>query len=146
MSISLESLVRDSAIEQPQTSAVTELLSFLFVGGIAAIAFVGLSTVMIDLGTGLPDWIMSALCYAAFIIPVYLAHRRLSFRSAAPHGVALPRYIAVQLGALVLAAIFSFVCYNMLGMATAAAGLAVICLTSGVNFAVLRLWAFASGR
>jgi putative flippase GtrA len=146
MSVSLESLMRDSAIEQPQTSVVAELLSFLFVGGLAAIAYVGLSTVMIDLRTGVPDWMMSALCYAGFIIPVYLAHRRFSFATNLPHRVALPRYVAVQLSAVCLAALFSFVCYNVFGMATVAAGFVVVCLTSGVNFFVLRLWAFASGR
>lgn len=146
MSHSLESLMRDTAIEQPRASVLTELLSFLFVGSLAAISFVGLSTLMIGLHTGIPDWVMSALCYAAFIVPVYLAHRRFSFRSDTPHAVALPRYVAVQFSALSLAAIFSYVCYNMLGMATASAGLAVIVLTSGVNFVILRLWAFASGR
>jgi putative flippase GtrA len=143
MSLSLESLMRDSAIEAPRRSLGAEIFSFLFVGGMAALCFIGLSVLMIDLNTGLPDWIVSAFCYAVFIVPVYLAHRFYSFRSSAPHTVALPRYIAVQLSALTLAAIFSFVCYNVLGMESAAAAFIVIGLTSGVNFIVLKLWAFA---
>lgn len=146
MSHSLESLMRDSVLEQPRTTLITDLLSFLLVGSVAAIGYVGLSTFMISLHLGPPDWVMSALCYTAFILPVYLAHRHVSFRSPLPHKVALPRYIAVQVSALALAALFSYVCYAVLGMETAVAGLAVICLTSGVNFFVLRLWAFASGR
>lgn len=143
LSISLESLMRDSVIEAPRPSLLTELLSFLFVGGMAALCFVGLSMLMVDLKTGVPDWIVSAVCYALFIIPVYLAHRRISFRSQAPHAVALPRYVAVQLSALILATFFSYICYSVLGMQTGAAALLVIVLTSGVNFIVLKVWAFA---
>ena len=143
MSLSLESLMRDTAIEAPRPSLAAEVFSFLFVGGMAALCFVGLSMLMIDLKTGLPDWVISALCYAAFIVPVYLAHRAYSFRSRAPHAVALPRYITMQLSALSLAAIFSYVCDKLLGLETAAAAFVVIGLTSGVNFIVLKLWAFA---
>lgn len=146
LSHSLESLMRDTAIELPRPSLVAELASFIVVGGIAAAAFVVLSTLAIALRTGLPDWLMSALCYAAFIVPVYLAHRRFSFRANTPHGVALPRYVAVQLSALCLAALFSYLCYAMLGLTTTLAAFVVIVLTSGVNFIVLKLWAFAARR
>ena len=143
MSISLESLMRDSAIEAPRPTLFTELGSFLLVGGLAALCFVGLSMLLVDLGTGVPDWIVSACCYALFIVPVYIAHRRVSFRSNVPHSVALPRYVAVQVSALALASGFSYVCYSLLGMQTATAAFLVVVLTSGVNFAVLKLWAFA---
>ena len=146
MSISLQSLMRESVVAASKPSVAVELLSFLCVGGLAALCFVGLSMLMIELRTGLPDWLMSALCYAAFIVPVYLAHRHYSFRSSAPHAVALPRYVAVQLSALALAACFSYICYSLLGMPTTIAALLVIGLTSGVNFVVLRLWAFAHRR
>ena len=146
MSISLQSLMRDSVVAASKPSVAVELLSFLCVGGLAALCFVGLSMLMIEFRTGLPDWLMSALCYAAFIVPVYLAHRHYSFRSSAPHAFALPRYVAVQLSALALAASFSYICYGLLGMPTTIAALLVIGLTSGVNFVVLRLWAFAHRR
>lgn len=143
MSISLQSLMRDTALDTPRPTLLAELLSFLLVGAGAALCFMGLSMLMIGLRTGIPDWIVSAFCYALFIVPVYLAHRRVSFRSDVPHAVALPRYVAVQLSALCLAALFSFVCYTLLGMQTAIAAFVVIVLTSGVNFIVLKLWAFA---
>ncbi len=104
--------------------------------------FICPSLLMIDL-KGLPDRVVSALCHAAFIVPVHLAGRLYSFGSRAPHAVALPRYVAVQLSALTLAAIFSYVCYNLWGLETAAAAFIVIGLTFGVNFIVLKLWAFA---
>lgn len=143
MSVSLESLMQAPQAGMPRASLLAELGSFLIVGGTAALAFVGLSMLLVGAVAGVPDWVVSAICYALFIVPVYLAHRRISFRSAVPHRVALPRYIAVQLSALGLAALFSYVCYSLLGMQTAVAALLVICLTSGVNFLVLKLWAFA---
>lgn len=143
MSVLLESLVRDSFVEAPRSSVLGELLSFVAVGGTAALAFVGLSMLLTGFDTGVPTWIVSAACYAAFIIPVYLAHRRISFRSHTPHAVALPRYVAVQASAVGLASIFSYVCYQLLGMQSALAAVLVIGLTSGVNFVLLKLWAFA---
>jgi putative flippase GtrA len=89
---------------------------------------------------------MSALCWAALIGPVYAGHRLYSFRTGAPHRQALPRYIAVQMCGIVLATLFSYLCYRVLGMSTAVAATIVIALTSGVNFAILRVWAFAEGR
>lgn len=146
MSTSLESLMRDTIIDRPGPSVTTELFSFLVVGGTMAACFAALSTVMIDLRTGVADWVMSALCYAVMIAPAYLAHRRFSFRSSAPHAIALPRYVAVQISAICLAAIFSFVCYGVFGMAALPAALVIAALTAGVNFVVLRVWAFAVVR
>jgi hypothetical protein len=60
-----------------------------------------------------------------------------------PHPVVLPRYIAVQRSALALSALFSYICYDLIGMQTAVAAFVVIGLTSGVNFVVLKIWAFA---
>jgi putative flippase GtrA len=142
----LESRATDSAVKTPRPAVLTELVLFLVVGGLAALCFAWLSATMIEQRTGLPDWVVSALCYAAFIGPVYLAHRLLAFRSDVPHAVALPRYIAVQLSALTLASIFSYVCYSVIGLPTVAAAAVVIGLTSAVNFVVLRLWAFAVRR
>jgi putative flippase GtrA len=136
-------MVRDSAVEAPRAAVLGEMVSFAAVGGTAALAFVILSAVLTSLDTGMPAWVVSAGCYALFIVPVYLAHRRLSFHSQMPHAVALPRYVAVQASALALASLFSFVCYGLIGMPSALAAVVVICLTSGVNFVVLKLWAFA---
>lgn len=124
-------------------SVGAELMSFLLVGGAAAAGYAALSVLMIGLRTGIADWIVSAGCYALFIIPVYLAHRRFSFRSDTPHAVALPRYVAVQMSAVCLAALFSYVCYSVLNLTPALAAIVVVGLTSGVNFVVLRFWAFA---
>jgi putative flippase GtrA len=144
MGVTQENLVHAPAVATPRGSVAQELLSFLFVGGAAALCFVGASSVLIELRTGIADWLVSAFCYAVMIVPVYLVHRRLSFRTSTPHGVALPRYVVVQVAGLVLATLFSFVCYAVFGLPAVPASLLVIGVTSGVNFLVLRLWAFAA--
>jgi SAM-dependent methyltransferase len=135
--------MRDSAIEAPRVSLAAQLASFLIIGGGAAAAFIALSTAAMSLPIAAPRWVVSGACYALFIVPVYLLHRRFSFSSSAPHGSALPRYVAVQLSALVLATLFSYLAYGVAGLPTPVAATLVIALTSGVNFMVLRLWAFS---
>jgi putative flippase GtrA len=147
MSTSLESLMRDPmslADDLDRRSPIVELFFFALVGGSGALAFVLLSNLAIALDSGAPDWLVSALTYAALILPVYAMHRRLSFQSDAPHRTALPKYVAVQVVGLCLAALFSYVFYAIFGLHSAIASVLVIGLTSGVNFFVLRLWAFAT--
>ena len=146
MSASLQSLMRDQlAAEDAGTPVLVQLFAFLLIGGSAALAFVGLSAAAVTAFDTLPAWLVSSLCYAGFIVPVYLLHRRFSFRSGVAHSRALPRYIAVQLTSLGLATLFSFVAYGVIGLPTLAAAIFVAALTSGVNFLVLRRWAFAQG-
>jgi putative flippase GtrA len=143
MSAALQSLMRDVPPVRARTPLFSGLIAFIVIGAAGAAAFVVLSTAMIWLDTGVADWIVNAACYASLIVPVYALHRRYSFDSDAPHGQALPRYMAVQGMALLLAALFSFVVHGVLAVPTVFASMLVIALTSGVNFMVLRSWAFA---
>ena len=141
--MSLDSLMRSTAgLRAPKVGR--QLFWFAIVGGSGVVGFVVLSSLMIALRTGLPNWAMSVLCYAALIVPVYLAHRRFSFVSSLPHAHALPRYVAVQVSALGLTAAFSFLCYSLLGLPTILGASAVALCTAAVNFVVLKLWAFAA--
>jgi putative flippase GtrA len=144
MSASLQSLMREGrAPADAGTPMLVQLFAFVVIGGAAALSFVGVSSAAVALFRTVPAWLVSSLCYAAFIVPVYLMHRRYSFRSAAAHSRALPRYVLVQLCGLGLATAFSYIAYGVIGLPTLAAALVVIVLTSGVNFLVLRRWAFA---
>lgn len=125
------------------SSPLRELFVFAAIGGGAALSYVGLSGWLVGQVTAVPGWVVSALCYAAFIVPVYLLHRRFTFHSETRHSEALPRYVVVQLSALLLATVFSFLCYSVLGISSWFAAAVVIALTSAVNFVVLKLWAFA---
>lgn len=145
MSAALQSLMRDVPVRSP-APLFGGLVAFITIGAAGAAAFVVLSTAVIWLDTGLADWVANAVCYAALIVPVYAMHRRHSFDSDAPHSQALPRYMAVQGMALLLAALFSFVVHGVLAVPTVFASIVVIALTSGVNFMVLRGWAFARAQ
>lgn len=144
MSASLQSLMRDQLVEDRTAPVLLQLFAFLVIGGAAAIAFVGVSSAAVAMFRTEPAWLVSSLCYAAFIVPVYLLHRRYSFQSGAEHARALPRYVAVQLCGLGLATAFSYVAYGVVGLPTLTAAIVVIALTSGINFLVLRRWAFGS--
>ena len=146
MSAALQSLIRDVTPSRSRAPLFGGLVAFITIGAAGAAAFVVLSTAMIWLDTGVADWLVNAACYAALIVPVYTMHRRYSFDSDAPHSQALPRYMAVQGMALLLAALFSFVVHGLLAVPTVAASMIVIALTSGVNFMVLRSWAFARAQ
>ncbi len=146
MSASLQSLMSEQTMPAEGGAPVlVQLFAFVVIGGAAALSFVGISSAAVVLFKSVPAWLVSSLCYAAFIVPVYLMHRRFSFRSGAAHRRALPRYVLVQLCGLGLATLFSYVAYGVVGLPTLAAALVVIVLTSGVNFLVLRRWAFADG-
>ncbi len=141
MSAALASLMPDV----PRAPARSEsIFSFILIGGFGSALFVTLSSIAVSL-LAHPEWQVNAACYALTILPIYLLHRRFSFRSVAAHRRALPRYVAVQLMALGLAALFSFVIYGTLHLPPFAAAILVVALTSGLNFVVLRSWAFAGG-
>jgi putative flippase GtrA len=142
MSVALESLVPDPLAGQGERSPLEELVAIVLVGGSGAVAFVLLSTFVVGAPWGPPKWIGSVFCYAVLILPVYLAHHRFTFRSDALHRHALPRYAGVQMGALALASLFSYVVYGVIGLPTLPAALIVTGLTSAVSFVVLKLWAF----
>ena len=127
----------------PLPPAAGQFVRFLLVGGSGALAFAGVSAAAVTLFAATPAWLVSALCYAAFIVPVYLLHRRFSFATAAAHRQALPRYAAVQLCGIGLATLFSWLAYGVVGLPTLLAAGTVIALTSALNFIILRRWAFA---
>ncbi len=146
MSASLESLMSGAVSRGSDSSPMRELLGFLAVGAGGALVFVALSSVIIGLPTGWPAWVVSTLCYAALIGPVYLLHRQFSFRSDMKHRVAFFRYVTVQASALCLAAAFSWLFYAVFHLESWLAAPMVTVVTAGVNFVVLKFWAFAVPR
>lgn len=143
MSLALESLMRRSEAVSPAPSGPSGIFSFLAIGGGAAAGFVLVSSVAVAQFSHVESWVVSALCYAAFVVPVYLLHRRFTFRSQALHREALPRYVAVQALGLMLATLFGFLFHGTMALPSVASAMLVIALTSGVNYLVLKGWAFA---
>lgn len=144
MSVSLESLMREQMAAPSRAPVAVQLLLFVAIGGGAALAFALVSAAAVTAFHTSPAWLVSALCYAAFIVPVYLLQRRFSFGSSAEHRRALPRYVLVQLGNLALATLFSWLVYGVGGLPTLGAALIVTILTAGISFLILRRWAFGA--
>ena len=147
MSAALFSMMPNtSSAPAHEPSVLGQLAAFLAIGAAGAAGFVALSS-LVSGAAGVQSWAINALCYAALIGPVYLAHRRFSFQSDVPHLQALPRYVCVQLLALALVSLFSALVYAVFAMPSVAAATLVIGLTSALNFVILRSWAFAqNGR
>ena len=122
----------------------TGMMSFFGIGLGAAAGFAVLTTLFVPRFAEVPGMLVSALVFAVLLVPTYLLHRRFAFFSEAAHGEALPRYAVVQLAALFAAGVFSFVAYGIVGMPHLGTGLLVFLLTVGVNYSILRRWAFAS--
>lgn len=146
MSAALESLMRRSDAPLRGVERGNGMVSFIAIGGGAALAFVLVSALAVMLLPEVESWVVSSVCYAGFVVPVYLLHRRFSFRSDARHAVALPRYMAVQLMAMLLATLFAYLFHGSMGLPSLPAAMLVTGLTSGVNFFMLKGWAFATAR
>tara|TARA_R110002020_G_scaffold11340_25_gene42799 strand:+ start:3671 stop:4129 length:459 start_codon:yes stop_codon:yes gene_type:complete len=142
MSAALQSLMRAPSQPVPRHRPCG-VLPFLGIGAAGAAALVTLSSALIWLQTGYPDWMVNTVSYAVLILPVYLLHHRFSFASRAGHEQALPRYMAVQGLALLLAAGFSYGAHELLALPTLLASIAVTGLTASGSYLLLRGWAFA---
>ena len=147
MSVSLQSLMYDTTpAKRAKSSVWMQLATYLVIGAIASGAYVWLCTAFAGLNTGVPAWATNSLAYSIFLIPAYLANRRFAFQSDAPHRRALPRYVTVQVGSIIVTGLFSYVSYNVWGLETAQGALVALLLTAGVKFVVLRAWAFATAH
>jgi hypothetical protein len=139
MSAALQSLFHDAPARPRAPSS--GFISFVVIGAAAAAVFSVGDTLAAAL---MADGVRSAFCFLAVLLLSYALHR-FSFRTKLPHRVALPRYLAVQAMPLVLAALFGFVSGGTLALPSAALAMLVFALTAGVNFSILRNWAFAPG-
>lgn len=146
MSVALESLMHVHPKPEASRQAGGGVLVFFVIGAGAAASFVVVSTALIWALPMVDSWLVSTFCYAGFIVPVYLLHRRFTFGSEVRHMQALPRYVAVQMMALALATLFSFLLHGTFTLPSLMAAVLVIALTSGVNYLVLRAWAFGRAR
>lgn len=122
----------------------TGFIAFLAIGAGAALLYVLLVQIFLPLVLVVPSWVVSVVTYGVLIVPTYLMHRRYAFRSEVAHERALPRYILVQIMSLALVAGFSWLAYGVVSLDHLPAAILVIGLTAGVNFLVLKLYAFAS--
>lgn len=90
----------------PKTLDLRQIAVFLLVGGTFAALYAGIAALCMAYVTH-TYWQASAMGYAVTILPAYLAQKNLSFKQQGAHGTALPKYIGVQIFALVLSSLIS---------------------------------------
>ena len=119
-----------------------QIVRFALIGGGAAAFYTILNYFALGFFVNIPKALISSLCYSLFIIPVYLLQKHFAFESKSKHSKALPRYVIVQIIALLcnfLAAKTIFDIWhlpNFIG-----SGIAIIA-TSLMSFLAMKLWTF----
>ena len=132
-----------TAREQAHMTAL-RLVAFVLIGiGVAAF-YAGLEPAFVSAFPEIAPLELDLLVFASLLVPAYQLHRRFCFPSEMPHLRAAMRYTAVQLGVLCLAGFFSQLAHGVVGLPHLTTLLLVFGLTAGVNFSLLRTWAFSS--
>ena len=116
--------------------------AFLLVGASGALAYVLLSSLLEHYG--LSPTLASVASYLICIPIVYLAQRKIAFRSDAPHRAALPKYVAAQLLGVALAAVLPGAMMAQFNAPAPLAFAAVAATIAVTNFLLLRFWAFSN--
>ncbi len=118
-----------------------ELVSFLIIGGLSALAYAGLN-IAFTVMAGLRPSLAILLTLAVLIPPTYLAQRRLTFRSARTHGYAFPRYVGTQAIGNGLALLGAELFPSQIRGQPIVAFLTIACVVALTNYGCLKFWAF----
>lgn len=124
-------------------TALWQAVRFLIVGGMAALGYIVVATVLETLAA-FPAWAASVLGYASMIGPAYMGHRLFAFRATTEHKQSFPRYLSVQILCLVLSGVFAGLLSGMTALYPAIIYVAVAAILAVVSFVLTRLWVFAA--
>ncbi|MBU1174291.1 MAG: hypothetical protein KKH72_02730 [Alphaproteobacteria bacterium] len=127
-----------------QAHALTgALVRFVVIGVGALLAYAGLEQSFVPAFPEIAAWQMRFLLAASLLVPVYQVHLRFCFSAEMPHLRTLSRYAAVQMAVVALAALFSQLAHGVVGLPHLTTVMLVFVATAGVNFSVLKVWAFS---
>ena len=142
MSVALERIMAQSmAPNSPGQDTGT--LAFLLIAVAGVMGFVALTTLLVGQVSGFEHWVICSVSYVAVMLPVYILHRRFSYRTRDALREALPRYVAVQAMALLLVGLFGFITFEVISTPGVLAAILVISLAAAVNCVAIKLWASA---
>lgn len=116
-----------------------QIAAFLVVGGLSAVVDAGVYALLVFLGVWPP--LASGISFLSAFAVNYLGNRGFVFRSSRGHGAALPRYIALVAGNLVvstggIALLMAF------DIGPLVAKFITMVVVAAVNFFVMRWWVF----
>lgn len=117
------------------------IVRFLAVGGAAAGLYVALSTALVELA----HWragVASIIAYGVCIPAAYAGQKLFAFASPRAHRIALPRYIALQLAGLILAAALAEGLSGVAGVPPVVSFLVAAGAVAAFNYLVMSRWVF----
>lgn len=118
-----------------------QIVVFLLVGSTFAALYAGIAALCMSYLTK-DYWQASAIGYSATIIPAYIAQKNLSFRQRGSHYSALPKYIGVQISAIVLSSLISEGLGKLQFLPSFMVFLGASAITTIFTFCALRLFVF----
>ena len=95
-------------------------------------------------GIGLPPAIASFCAYLLMIPLAYFAHRVITFRSSAGHGVAFPRFVATSFLGVALSWVIPYLASELFAAPHWLAFLAVCAIVPALSFVTTRAWVFVA--
>lgn len=124
-------------------AAALRLLRFLAVGGSAAGLYVVMSTGLVELLQWRP-WAASLLSYGISIPTAYIAQKRFTFASSCGHIVALPRYVALQIVGMIIAAAVAEALSSLSFLTPPLVFLLTVGAVAGITYLVMSRWIFGT--
>lgn len=126
----------------PLNAADWKLLRFILVGTCSAAIYFSLVWLLLET-TSLSMFSSSVIGYSLVVGATYLAQRNWTFRSSAPYGQSLLKYLGVQLLCMLVTAALSQLFASLLNLVPLHASLLSTAITSVISFVLSLFWVFA---
>ena len=121
----------------------TQFATFATFGAVSTVVQYAILIVLVQLGAAPPP-LASGTGFTAGAVVNYILNRRFTFRSNVRHGVALPRFVSVAAGGLLLNTLV-LTALIWLRWHYITAQVFATCIVLGWNFGLNRSWTFGSG-
>lgn len=125
----------------PERGLLRSILDFGTIGILATATHVLVGLGLVHLGLLAPFGANVIAFLVAFAVS-YIGHRSYSFRSTAAHRSALPRFLLVALGGLLMNQVTVVVVVHRMMLPYAAALVIIVTVIPAVTFVFARYWAF----
>lgn len=145
VSMSLTRTARRILDARTATGIFSQFARFSLVGGFATVVHYGCMGALVIVSDMHPVP-ASAIGFSAAVVVSYLLNHRFTFRNAARHNRAVPRFVAVALIGLGLNCLFLSLLVEIAGLHWLAGQVLTTLLVLAWNFWVNRCWTFSCAR
>jgi putative flippase GtrA len=117
-----------------------EFFRFLVVGGAGGLGYLFIASFLRE-AVGTEAFVASLIAYGLMVVPIYLAHRAITFGSSVRHQVGLVKYVTVQGAAMVIAALAAHVA--TIWLRTPFEFVAANIVSAAFSYFAMKIWAFS---